>query len=166
MMNQGTAALPTSPEARTNDLVEMIQRGHPAGLEQLYTMAGNFTYFLMRQLGNDELLDKVHDVFVSAATAITTGRLRDSSRLTPFLTTLTRFYTYGQIDRRVVRRKYVAHFEHTNIPAGRRAPAPLPSPSPPPLFFYPCGQLARRVVRPKYVAQLEHTNIPDVRINL
>ena len=55
MMNQGTAALPTSPEARTNDLVEMIQRGHPAGLEQLYTMAGNFTYFLMRQLGNDEI---------------------------------------------------------------------------------------------------------------
>jgi RNA polymerase sigma-70 factor (ECF subfamily) len=134
MMNQGTAAPPlsarteslrlrleagTSPEARTNDLVEMILRGHPAGLEELYTMAGNFTFFLMRQLGNDDLLDKVHDVFLSAATAITTGKLRDSARLTPFLTTLTRFYTYGQIDRRVVRRKYGAQLEHTNIPDGR-----------------------------------------------
>jgi RNA polymerase sigma-70 factor (ECF subfamily) len=104
---------------RTDDLVEMIQRGHPAGLEQLYTMAGNFTFFLMRQLGTDELLDKVHDVFVSAATAITAGKLRDSGRLTPFLTTLTRFYTYGQIDRRVVRRKYSAALEHTNIPDRR-----------------------------------------------
>jgi RNA polymerase sigma factor (sigma-70 family) len=97
----------------------MIRGGHPAGLEQLYTMAGNFTFFLMRQLGTDELLDKVHDVFLSAATAITAGKLRDSDRLTPFLTTLTRFYTYGQIDRRIVRRKYSASLEHTNIPDRR-----------------------------------------------
>jgi RNA polymerase sigma-70 factor (ECF subfamily) len=100
----------------------MIRHGHPAGLQELYTMAGNFTFFLMRQLGNDDLLDKVHDVFLSAALAITTGKLRDSARLTPFLTTLTRFYTYGQIDRRVVRRKYAAQLEHTNIPDGRINP--------------------------------------------
>ena len=79
-------------------------------------MARNFTYFIMRQLGSDDLQDKVHDVFVSAATAICGGKLRDSNRLTAFLTTLTRFYTYGQIDRRVVLRKYVRPLEHTNIP--------------------------------------------------
>ncbi len=82
-------------------------------------MARNFTYFIMRQLGHDDLQDKVHDVFVSAATAISAGKLRDSERLTPFLTTLTRFYTYGQIDRRVVRRKYNMPLEHANIPDGR-----------------------------------------------
>ena len=113
-MNHATSAGRRSglPEGllliRADNMVEMILEGHPAGLEQLYAMAGNFTFFLMRQLGSDDLLDKVHDVFVSAATAITAGKLRDSDRLTPFLTTLTRFYTYGQIDRRVVRRKYSA----------------------------------------------------------
>jgi RNA polymerase sigma-70 factor (ECF subfamily) len=133
-MNQTTAA-PRSPvstenlrghagslpptAAKTNDLVEMILGGHPAGLEQLYTMARNFTFFIMRQLGTEDLLDKVHDVFVSAATAITAGKLRDAERLTPFLTTLTRFYTYGQIDRRVVRRKYLTPLEHANIPDRR-----------------------------------------------
>jgi RNA polymerase sigma factor (sigma-70 family) len=101
-----------------DDVVEMIRSGHPAGFEQLYAMARNFTYFIMRQLGTDELQDKVHDVFVTAATAISAGKLRDSERLTPFLTTLTRFYTYGQIDRRVTRRKYVAQLDHTNIPDG------------------------------------------------
>jgi DNA-directed RNA polymerase specialized sigma24 family protein len=97
----------------------MIRRGHPAGLEQLYTMARNFTFFIMRQLGTDDLQDKVHDIFVTAATAISAGKLRDSERLTPFMTTLTRFYTYGQIDRRVVRRKYAAPLEHANVPDRR-----------------------------------------------
>ena len=97
----------------------MIRGGHPAGLEQLYAMARNFTFFIMRQLGSDDLQDKVHDIFVTAATAISAGKLRDSERLTPFLTTLTRFYTYGQIDRRVVRRKYVTPLEHVNIPDRR-----------------------------------------------
>jgi len=109
----------TTAAGRATDLVALIRHGHPKGLEQLYTMAGNFTFFLMRQLGSDDLLDKVHDVFLSAATAIASGKLRDSDRLTPFLTTLTRFYTYGQIDRRVVRRKYAAPLEHTNIPDRR-----------------------------------------------
>jgi len=97
----------------------MIRIGHPAGLEQLYAMARKFTFFIMRQLGNDDLQDKVHDIFVTAATAITAGKLRDSERLTPFLTTLTRFYTYGQIDRRVVRRRYVAQLDHVNVPDRR-----------------------------------------------
>jgi RNA polymerase sigma-70 factor (ECF subfamily) len=103
----------------TNDIVEKIRDGRPGGLEELYTMARNFTFFIMRQLGSDDLQDKVHDVFVTAATAISAGKLRDSERLTPFLTTLTRFYTYGQIDRRVVRRKYVTALEHVNIPDRR-----------------------------------------------
>jgi RNA polymerase sigma-70 factor (ECF subfamily) len=101
------------------DVVEMIRRGHPAGLEELYSMARNFTFFLMRQLGNEDVQDKVHDVFVTVAQAIFSGKLRDSTRLTPFLTTVTRFYTYGQIERRMVRRKYTAALDHTNIPDRR-----------------------------------------------
>jgi RNA polymerase sigma-70 factor, ECF subfamily len=108
-----------SDAERTSDLVEMIRSGEPGGLEELYVMARNFTFFIMRQLGNDDLQDKVHDIFVTAATAISGGKLRDSARLTPFLTSLTRFYTYGQIDRRVVLRKYTTPLEHANIPDRR-----------------------------------------------
>ncbi|HLJ13408.1 MAG TPA: sigma-70 family RNA polymerase sigma factor [Bryobacteraceae bacterium] len=100
----------------SHDVVEMIRSGKPGGLERLYFMARNFTFFIMRQLGNEDVQDKVHDVFVAAAQAIHSGKLRDSSRLTPFLTTVTRFYTYGQIERRMVRRKYHAPLESTNIP--------------------------------------------------
>ena len=116
---RGRTGMRTVANAKTNDVVEMIQHGHPKGLEELYAMARNFTFFIMRQLGSDDLQDKVHDIFVTAASAISAGKLRDSERLTPFLTTLTRFYTYGQIDRRVVRRKYVAPLEHANIPDRR-----------------------------------------------
>lgn len=113
-------ALTTRPSApATHDIVDLIRNGHPAGLEELYAMARNFTFFIMRQLGSEDIQDKVHDIFVTAATAISGGKLRDSERLTPFLTTLTRFYTYGQIDRRVVLRKYVTPLEHSNIPDRR-----------------------------------------------
>jgi DNA-directed RNA polymerase specialized sigma24 family protein len=43
----------------------------------------------------------VHDVYVTVAEAITAGKLRDPERLRAFLTTVTRFYTYSQIERRV-----------------------------------------------------------------
>jgi len=64
-------------------------------------MVKNFTWFLMRQLGPDDLQDNVHDVYVTVAEAITAGKLRDPERLSAFLTTVTRFYTYSQIERRV-----------------------------------------------------------------
>jgi len=64
-------------------------------------MVKNFTWFLMRQLGPEDLQDNVHDVYVTVAEAITAGKLRDPERLSAFLTTVTRFYTYSQIERRV-----------------------------------------------------------------
>ena len=85
-------------------------------------MARNYTFFIMRQLGRDDVQDKVHDVFVTAAEAIKAGKLRDSTRLFPFLTTVTRFYTYGQLDRRTVRRKYSADLTHDNIADSRLNP--------------------------------------------
>ena len=93
-------------------LVEKVRRGHPSGLEELYGLAKNFNYFLMRQLGDDDLLDKVHDIFITVAQAIHAGKLRDPERLIPFLTTVTRFYTYNQIDRRMHRRKRLEALEN------------------------------------------------------
>jgi RNA polymerase sigma factor (sigma-70 family) len=100
-------------------LVDKVRRGHPAGLEELYGLAKNFNYFLMRQLGDDDLLDKVHDIFITVAQAIHAGKLRDPERLIPFLTTVTRFYTYNQIDRRMHRRKRLEALEDVNPPDPR-----------------------------------------------
>jgi len=87
--------------ARCRELVSRIQKRNPAALEELYGMVKNFTWFLMRQLGPDDLQDNVHDVYVTVAEAIAAGKLRDPERLSAFLTTVTRFYTYSQIERRV-----------------------------------------------------------------
>src|SRR5271156_894216 len=107
------------PEGSYAELVDRIQRGHPSGLEQLYGIARNFTLFLVRQLGNEDVQDKVHDVFVTTAQAISSGKLRDPERLVPFVTTVTRFYTYGQIERRSRRRKMEGSSEDLNVPDTR-----------------------------------------------
>jgi RNA polymerase sigma-70 factor (ECF subfamily) len=99
-MQNAPATLDSSPVS-CRDLVGRIQKRNPAALEELYGMVKNFTYFLMRQLGPDDLQDSVHDVYVTVAEAITAGKLRDPERLRAFLTTVTRFYTYSQIERRV-----------------------------------------------------------------
>jgi RNA polymerase sigma-70 factor (ECF subfamily) len=101
---------------RFAELVDRVRGGHPSGLEELYSLAKNFTYFLMRQLGDDDLLDKVHDIFVTVAQAIRAGKLRDPERLIPFLTTVTRFYTYDQIERRSFLRRRAASLDGVNPP--------------------------------------------------
>jgi len=98
---QNAAATFDAGTVDCRDLVARIQRRNPAALEELYGMVKNFTYFLMRQLGPDDVQDSVHDVYVTVAEAITAGKLRDPDRLRAFLTTVTRFYTYSQIERRV-----------------------------------------------------------------
>ena len=105
---------PDLPPNRFAELVERVQGGHPSGLEELYNLAKNFTFFLMRQLGDEDLLDKVHDIFVTVAQAIRAGKLRDPERLIPFLTTVTRFYTYDQIERRTFLRRRSAPLEGLN----------------------------------------------------
>ena len=99
-MHTSSTTYDSSP-ASYRELVGRIEKRNPAALEELYGMVRNFTYFLMRQLGPDDLQDSVHDVYVTVAEAITAGKLRDPERLRAFLTTVTRFYTYSQIERRV-----------------------------------------------------------------
>ena len=120
--NTGTAPVSSPAEnqpKRFAELVERVRHGQPSGLEELYALAKNFTYFLMRQLGDDDLLDKVHDIFVTVAQAIRAGKLRDPERLIPFLTTVTRFYTYDQIERRRYSRKRSASLDGLNPPDAR-----------------------------------------------
>jgi len=97
------------------ELVEKIRKKNPAALEELYGLVKNFTYFLMRQLGAEELQDNLHDVYVTVAQAITAGKLRDPERLTAFLTTVARFYTYTQIERRVQIRNRLTGLDNIDV---------------------------------------------------
>jgi len=98
------------------ELVEKIKKKNPAALEELYGLVKNFTYFLMRQLGAEELQDNLHDMYITVAQAITAGKLRDPQRLTAFLTTVARFYTYTQIERRVQNRNRLTGLDSIDVP--------------------------------------------------
>jgi RNA polymerase sigma-70 factor (ECF subfamily) len=91
------------------NLVERIQRGDASGMEELYKMFSTGIRFLLyRQLGPQDLDDKVHDVFVIITQAICNGELREPERLMGYVHTVVRRQVASHIDRAVqMRRNYV-----------------------------------------------------------
>jgi RNA polymerase sigma-70 factor, ECF subfamily len=82
------------------DLVMRVQRGDDSGMEDLYKLFGRgIRFYLCRQLGMQELDDKVHDTFLIVVNAIRRGELREPDRLMGFVRT-------------VVRRQVAAHIDH------------------------------------------------------
>lgn len=89
-----------------NALVAKIQAGQPEGLEQLYALfSRGVRYYLCRQLGPQELEDKVHDTFLVVVQAIRRGELREPERLMGFVRTVVRRQVAAFIDRAVQNRK-------------------------------------------------------------
>lgn len=81
------------------DLVERIHRGEEAGMEELYRLFGRgIRYYLCRQLGHQELDDKVHDTFLIVVQAIRRGELREPDRLMGFVRTVVRRQVAAYID--------------------------------------------------------------------
>jgi RNA polymerase sigma-70 factor (ECF subfamily) len=82
-----------------HDLVERIRRGEDSGMEELYRLFGRgIRYYLCRQLGHQELDDKVHDTFVIVVQAIRRGELREPDRLMGFVRTVVRRQVAAYID--------------------------------------------------------------------
>ena len=91
---------PVEQSAHWEQLVEQIRVGDPAGMEELYRVfARGVRFYLCRQLGPQELDDKVHDTFLIVVKAIRRGELREPERLMGFVRT-------------VVRRQVAAHIDH------------------------------------------------------
>src|ERR1041384_3763915 len=87
-------------------LVESIQRGERSGMEELYRVfSRGVRFYLCRQLGPQDLDDRVHDTFVIVVQAIRKGELRDPERLMGFVRTVVRRQVAAHIDRVVQRRK-------------------------------------------------------------
>jgi RNA polymerase sigma-70 factor, ECF subfamily len=91
------------------ELVERIRSCETDGMEELYQLfSKGIRFYLCRQLGPQELDDKVHDTFVVVVLAIRRGELRDPQRLMGFVRTIVRRQVAAHIDRVVhIRREQI-----------------------------------------------------------
>jgi RNA polymerase sigma factor (sigma-70 family) len=70
-------------------------------------------YFLLRNLGPDDIEDKVHDCFVIVAQAIQNGDLREPERLMGYVRTVVKRQIAASIDIAVQQRRSRVDFEDT-----------------------------------------------------
>ncbi|MGI8745355.1 MAG: RNA polymerase sigma factor [Bryobacteraceae bacterium] len=111
---------PASASAQINwiDLVDRIRTGDESGMEELYRIfAKGIRFFLCRQLGPQELDDKVHDTFLIVVQAIRRGDLREPERLMGFVRTIVRRQVAAYIDQVVHSRR-----EELDVELGGRVP--------------------------------------------
>jgi RNA polymerase sigma-70 factor (ECF subfamily) len=98
--DQSAAPEPASSSVDWPGLVNRIKQGDDSGMEDLYRVfARGVRFYLCRQLGPQELDDKIHDTFLIVVQAIRRGDLREPERLMGFVRT-------------VVRRQVAAHIDH------------------------------------------------------
>ena len=83
-------------------------------MEELYRVfSRGVRFFLCRQLGPQDLDDKVHDTFVIVVQAIRNGELREPERLMGFIRTIVRRQVAAEIDRAVQSRREQAELDKT-----------------------------------------------------
>jgi RNA polymerase sigma-70 factor (ECF subfamily) len=100
----GCANAPPVPDWA--DLVARIQQDDAAAMMELYRLfSRGIRFYLCRQLGPQDLDDKVHDTFVIVVQAIQRGELREADRLMGFVRTVVRRQVAGYIDRAIQSRK-------------------------------------------------------------
>jgi RNA polymerase sigma factor (sigma-70 family) len=94
------------PESGASDtldvcsLVERIRAGDPSGMEELYAVfSRGIRFHLCRQLGPQDLDDRIHDIFLIITQSIRNGDLREPERLMGYMRT-------------IIRRQVAAHIEN------------------------------------------------------
>lgn len=105
-------------------LVKQIKAGNDDGMEQLYKLfSRGIRFYLCRQLGPQELEDKVHDTFLIVVNAIRRGDLREPERLMGFVRTVVRRQVAAYIEQAVTTRREQAELE-TGITVADRTQNP------------------------------------------
>lgn len=95
-------------------LVNGVRDGDSASMAELYGIfAKGIRYFLLRNLGPEELDDKVHDCFVIVTQAIQNGDLREPERLMGYVRTVVKRQIAASIDVAVHQRRTRADFEES-----------------------------------------------------
>jgi len=106
------------------ELVGRIQSGETDGMEDLYRLfSRGIRFYLCRQLGPQELDDKVHDTFLVVVQAIRRGELREPQRLMGFVRTIVRRQVAAHIDKVVASRK-----DQTDLDSNIRVADPRSNP--------------------------------------
>jgi RNA polymerase sigma-70 factor, ECF subfamily len=118
------AAAPTAGGPPATDewslLVARIQKGEADALTELYQIFGRgVRFFMYRQLGPQDLDDRVHDAFLVVVQAIQRGDLRDPARLMGFVRTIVRRQVATRIDHLVQTRREQVPLETGPIIADR-----------------------------------------------
>jgi RNA polymerase sigma factor (sigma-70 family) len=105
-------------------LVERIRAGDQGGMEELYkTFSRGVRFYLCRQLGPQELDDKVHDTFLIVVQAIQRGELREPERLMGFIRTIVKRQVAAFIDTVVQKRRDFQEIEPDRcFPDDRQTP--------------------------------------------
>jgi RNA polymerase sigma-70 factor (ECF subfamily) len=107
----------SSPESGTAasqwpELVNRVRTGDPAGMEELYRVfSDGIRHYLRRQLGAQDLTDKVHDLWLIVIQAIQNGDLREPERLMGYVRTVVRRQVAGHIHIARQQRRNSNHLE-------------------------------------------------------
>jgi len=93
-------------------LVQNIIDGDGAAMEELYRLFyRGVRFYLCRQLGMQDLDDKIHDTFVIVVQAIRRGELREPERLMGYVRTVVRRQVAAHIDSAIHSRREVLDVE-------------------------------------------------------
>jgi RNA polymerase sigma factor (sigma-70 family) len=120
----GTDPTPAAAPSNWSVLVDRIRANEDAALEELYRIfSKGIRYYLCRQLGTQELDDKVHDTFLIVVQAIQRQELREPERLMGFVRTVVRRQVAAYIGSAVQsRRDYVDLDAGAAVVDGQRNP--------------------------------------------
>ena len=122
----GGKPLPENAEVYAGwvQLVRRIRTSETDGMAELYHLfSKGIRFYLCRQLGVQELDDKVHDTFVVVVQAIRRGELREPERLMGFVRTVVRRQVAAHIDKAVQTRR-----EQMDLDASARVADPHGNP--------------------------------------
>jgi len=113
--SQNPSELPAAAPVGWLVLVEKIKSNDAAGMEELYRLfSKGMRYYLCRQLGPQDLDDRVHDCFLVVVQAIRHGDLREPDRLMGFVRTIVRRQIAGYIDNAIQTRRQMVDLDTTH----------------------------------------------------
>ena len=98
----GGASGPAYAKVDWGMLVSQVKAGEETGMEELYKLfSRGIRYYLCRQLGPQELDDRLHDTFLIVVNAVRRGDLREPERLMGFVRTVVRRQVAAYIEQAV-----------------------------------------------------------------
>ncbi len=103
-------------------IVKRIQHNEEPALEELYRVfSKGIRFYLCRQLGPQDLDDRVHDCFLIVVQAIRKGDLREPERLMGFVRTVVRRQIAGHIETAVQLRRTQVDIDTSSAIPDRRS---------------------------------------------